>query len=364
MNMLAASFHSRQSDSDDEALTGFGEALHNSQQDNVPPSAATSEEADATSIVGHYFRDAHRHSLLGREAERELGTQLGEALELLLTRVKQPDPERAFCIRDVLEQWSACQRPEDSDTRAAQADIERYRHKLIEGNLRLAVHIARQHQNRGLPLPDLIQEGNLGLMKAVERFDPGRGFKFSTYAYWWISEEIKRAIKRGRRVVRTPDHVTDQIRVLQAIAARLQRDLGHEPSRAELADATGLSVARIDELLFYSRPEVSTETPIISDSTLILGETLSASHNCAPEYALFEQDRHKILAEVLKELKPREADVLRRRFGLNKGEVETLQEISGELGISRERVRQIEKGALKALQERFGGSMQPHPDEV
>lgn len=364
MNMLVASLQSRQKDLDDEALTGFGEALHSSPQESVPTSASTLDEPDATSLLGHYFRDAQRHSLLGRDAERALGERLGDALNLLLDRVPEPDAERSFCIRDVLGQWQQQQQPDDTETQAAQAEIESYRGQLIEGNLRLAVHIARQHQNRGLPLPDLIQEGNLGLMKAVERFDPGRGFKFSTYAYWWISEEIKRAIKRGRRVVRTPDHVTDEIRVLQAVAARLHRDLGREPNRAELSDVTGMTTARIEELLFYARPEVSTEAPILSDSALVLGETLPASPSYAPEYALFEQDRHKILAEVLQQLKPREADVLRRRFGLRKGEVETLQQISGELGISRERVRQIEKGALKSLRERFGADIQPHPDDV
>lgn len=363
MNMLAASHQSRHRDVDDEAQTGLGEALHSSQPETVQ-TASVAEESDATSLVGHYFRDAQRHTLLGRDAERALGERLSKALNVLLARVSEVDPDKAFCIRDVLEQWSAQAQGDDPEAITAKAAVERYRGQLIEGNLRLAVHIARQYQNRGLPLPDLIQEGNVGLMKAVERFDPDRGFKFSTYAYWWISEEIKRAIKRGRRVVRTPDHVTDEIRVLQAVAARMQRDLGREPNRRELAETTGLKPSRIEELLFYARPEISTETPILSDSTLMLGETLSAGHNCAPEYALFERDRHKILAEVLLQLKPREADVLRRRFGLHRGEVETLQQISGELGISRERVRQIEKGALKALRERFSGQVQPHPDEV
>lgn len=362
MNMLVASLHSRQTDLDDEPQAGFGEAFDNSPQDSAPPTAL-SDDADTTSVVGHYFRDAQRHTLLGRDAEKNLGERLSAALSLLLQRADWQDPQRTLCIRDVLEQVPEAA-SDDQEARAARADIERYRSRLIEGNLRLAVHIARQYQNRGLPLPDLIQEGNLGLMKAVERFDPSRGFKFSTYAYWWISEEIKRAIKRGRRVVRTPDHVTDEIRVLQAIAARVQRELGREPSRAELSAATGLSPVRIEELLFYARPELSTETPILEESALMLGDTLSASRSCTPEYVLFEQDRHKILAGVLAQLKPREADILRRRFGLRSGEVETLQEISGELGISRERVRQIEKGALKALQERFGGNEQPSPEDV
>ena len=323
-----------------------------------PPIAATGE-LEPESLVGHYYRDTRRFPLLGREAERELGERLNQALAILLERVREPDPAKTACIRDVLDQYRGRKtRPGqiDAEAEAALGVMDEARQTLIQGNLRLAVHIARRYQNRGLALSDLIQEANLGLMKAVERFDPSRGFKFSTYAYWWISEEVKRAIKRGGRSVRNPDHVADEIRVLQAIAGRVQRELGHEPSRRELAEAAGLDRQRLEELLAYARSEISTESPLADDGGLVLGDTLSADPRYAPEYALFEHDRHRILADVLAQLKPREADVLRRRFGLRKGEVETLQQISGELGISRERVRQIEKGALKALRERFGGN--------
>lgn len=358
MNMMVlASLQSRQRELDDEARTGKGEGSYDSHNVVAEPSAALPDgtgELDPESLVAHYFRDAYRHPLLGREAERELGERLGKALELILSKLPAPDPERILCIRDVLDQWEPAAIPVDDEVALALEVVDRYRVALIQGNLRLAVHIAKRYQHRGLALPDLIQEANLGLMKAVERFDPAKGFKFSTYAYWWISEEVKRAIKRGRRVVRTPDHIGDEIRVLRAITARVQRELGRKPSRRELAEATGLETGRIDDLLGYARPEVSTETPLADDGDLMLGDTLSASQNYAPEYALFEHDRHKILANVLDQLKPREADILRRRFGLRKGEVETLQQISGELGVSRERVRQIEKAALKTLRERFG----------
>lgn len=383
--MRVAILHSRQTDPD-HARGGRGASSAPStreapqaqpQQEPLPGSL---DETGPDSVIGQYFRDAHRYPLLGRDAERALGDRLSSHLNLLLSLAQRPGitsspgaflesacsetnrsantwSESTFCIRDVLAIWQANRDSAHSQAGSAIAGIEYCRQELIQGNLRLAVHIARRYQNLGLPLADLIQEANLGLMKAVERFDPGKGFKFSTYAYWWVSEEVKRAIKRGRSVVRTPDHVGDEIRVMQAVASRVQRELGRKPSRREVAEAIGASPARVEQLLGYAIPEVSTEAPMSQEGDRVLGDALPASRHWAPEYALFEHDRHRILATVLAQLKPREADVLQRRFGLRSGEVETLQEISGVLGISRERVRQIEKSALRTLQEKFADGL-------
>ncbi|MDX1587695.1 MAG: sigma-70 family RNA polymerase sigma factor [Oleiphilaceae bacterium] len=308
------------------------------------------DDNEPVSVIGRYFRDAHRFNLLGDESERDLSAALNDALETLLRQV--PGAElSALTIRDVLSLLEHADVTLDEAGEKAMKSVEECRSRLIESNLRLAVHLARGQQNRGLPLPDLIQEGNVGLIKAVERFDPSRGFKFSTYAYWWIAEEIKRAIKRGRRVVRTPDHVVDEIRRVQAVEARLARTLGELPTREALAEATDSTPARIEELYRFARPEVSTATPIAIEGDLTLSDTLMDTEAHPVDESLGERDQQRVLDEVLSLLRPREGEILRRRFGLGMREPETLQIISEDMGISRERVRQIEKAAMKKLRE-------------
>lgn len=308
------------------------------------------DDQEPASVVGHYFRDAHRFSLLGKEEERDLGASLETTLRGLLREVAEPEPD-ALTIREVLGRVETHTGTLSEQARQHLADLRRWRRELIQSNLRLAVYIARGQQHRGLPLPDLIQEANLGLIKAVERFDPTRGFKFSTYAYWWISEEVKRAIKRGRRVVRTPDHVVDEIRRLQAVEGRLQRESGEQPDRYQLARAADTTPDRVDELLGFARPEVSTATPISSEGDLELGDTLADDSGDLGDSPLMERDQARLLKDLFHLLREREADILGRRFGINRDEPETLQLISEALGISRERVRQIEKGALRKLRE-------------
>ncbi len=317
-------------------------------KDPAPPNLETLDDNEPETVVGHYFRDGHRFSLLGPEAERELSRRLVSALQTLLEAVEATT--EAMTIRDVLAVVDESEVQLDDEAREARSVVADCRRQLIESNLRLGVHIARGQQGRGLPLPDLIQEANLGLIKAVERFDPTRGFRFSTYAYWWISEEVKRAIKRGRRVVRTPDHVVDEIRRLQAVEARLLRESGEAPDRDRLAGEVEATPERVDELQALARPEVSTATPITGDGELELGDTLSEETD-GDEGLMVERDRNRILQDLFTILRPREVDIVRRRFGLDRDEPETLQIISAQLGISRERVRQIEKGALKKLRE-------------
>lgn len=317
-------------------------------KDPPSPNLEALDENEPASILGHYFRDGHRHSLLGQAAERELSARLVAALDILLEAADET--VEAKTIRDVLAVVGADDIAAHESAREARDVVAECRRQLIESNLRLAVHIARGQQGRGLPLPDLIQEANLGLIKAVERFDPTRGFRFSTYAYWWITEEVKRAIKRGRRVVRTPDHVVDEIRRLQAVEARLLRESGEQPAREQLAEEVDVTPERIEQLQAFARSEVSTATPIGADGELELGDTLADSVD-PEEDLLGDRDRNRLLRDLFMILRPREVDIVRRRFGLDCDEPETLQVISTELGISRERVRQIEKGALKKLRE-------------
>ncbi len=322
----------------------------NDIQERVDASAGV-QNSELGSLVGHYFRDAARHELLTEAGERRLSGRLVRCFEILAAdQGLAADVPRT--IRDVVADRT------EADFRSLRARrafrlVRASRELLIQSNLRLAVHIARRHANRGLSMSDLIQDGNVGLIKAVERFDPGKGFRFSTYAYWWISEEVKRCLKRGRRVVRTPDHIVDELRALQATTLRLNRELGRTPRQSELARELEVSPVRIHELMTYAGAEVSTEAPANDEGSLVLGDALTLGDSEAPEAALVPRDRRRILNSILENLNAREQDVLTRRFGLDRPEPETLQVISDDMGISRERVRQIEKTALAKLREKF-----------
>lgn len=313
----------------------------------VPP-----EPGDNLSLVTRYFRDANRFGLLGERAERRLSARLARCLAIL-ARYRQLPEGTPLTLRDVTEDLDASAIG-TSRARRAMYLAQHCRRILIQSNLRLSVHLARRHANRGIPLTDLIQEGNVGLIKAVERFDPGKGFRFSTYAYWWISEEVKRSLKRGRRIVRTPEHIVDEIRAMQAAIQQLQRQTGHPPSSQAVADHLGTSRERILELRTFAAPDVSTEAPLTDNADIRLGDALSAEdeHN-QPEQSLVPRDQERLLNDILSNLNPRERDILSRRFGLGLPEPETLQVISDTLGISRERVRQIEKGALEKLRKQY-----------
>lgn len=305
------------------------------------------QQLDTVSLIGFYFRQANELPLLSDAQEKRLNRRLQRALEIL---APEGTESGQLCIRDAKEALAARGHTRSRERRALVL-VEACRRQLIEANLRLSVHIARAHQNRGLSLTDLVQEGNVGLIKAVDRFDPSRGFKFSTYAYWWITEQVRRSLKRSRRVVRTPDHVVDEIRTVQAVEGRLARELGRTPSRQEVAEATGHDPDRVDELLMLARPEVSTALTLNEKESIELGDTLAAGEEMSPLADVEARDQTALLERFLEQLSPREVDIVRRRFGLHSGDPETLQVISDQLGISRERVRQIEKQAIAKLRE-------------
>ncbi|MDX1800198.1 MAG: RNA polymerase sigma factor RpoD/SigA [Marinobacter sp.] len=315
------------------------------------PSPSAFRAGDVSSLVGHYFRDASRHELLGQTAERKLGKRLALCLNIIAADQSLPE-DRPRTIREIVGDLAEADM-HSLRARRAWRLVRACREQLIQSNLRLAVHIARRHANRGLSMSDLIQDGNVGLIKAVERFDPAKGFRFSTYAYWWISEEVKRCLKRGHRVVRAPDHVIDELRTLQNTTMRLHQRLGRTPRQSELARELEVSPRRLNELMTYTGAEVSTEAPTHDEGSLVVGDALSAGDDVSPEHALVPRDRRRLLNQILDELTPREQSVLTRRFGLDRPEPETLQIISDDMGISRERVRQIEKSALKKLQTRY-----------
>jgi RNA polymerase nonessential primary-like sigma factor len=317
------------------------------------PDNAKVQNGDTGTLVGYYFRDASRHNLLTEPGERKLGRRLMRCFEIIASDQNLCD-ETPRTIRDVVGELKET---DLHSTRARRAYrlIRASRENLIQSNLRLAVHIARRHANRGLPMSDLIQDGNVGLIKAVERFDPAKGFRFSTYAYWWISEEVKRCLKRGKGVVRTPDHIVDELRALQSTTLRLNRELGRAPRQSELAHELEVSPSRINELMTYGGTELSTEAPSNDEGSLVLGDSLTLGEEDAPERALVPRDRRRVLDGILEHLNAREQIVVARRFGLDRPEPETLQMISEDMGISRERVRQIEKTAVAKLRQQYEG---------
>lgn len=321
------------------------------------PSPIQAHVGDTESLVGAYFRDASRYQLLSDGAEKKLSRRLSFCYRIITRELALPSDTPQTYREVVGSMGDAC----GFSTRCRRAYQLAFasRRLLIQSNLRLAVHIARRYSNRGIPMTDVIQDANVGLIKAVERFDPTKGFKFSTYAYWWISEEVKRCMKRGTRLVHTPENVVDEIRLLKKASLALNQSLGRMPSQTELAQEIEVSPSRVGELRALAIAELSVDSPVSSSADITLGDSLSASEVSAPDHDMAERDRKRTLSALLAELNDREKDVLSRRFGLNMPEPETLQVISDDLGISRERVRQIEKGALRKLKERFSD-----PDQV
>ncbi|MGV3772454.1 MAG: sigma-70 family RNA polymerase sigma factor [Verrucomicrobiales bacterium] len=223
------------------------------------------------------------------------------------------------------------------------------REDMIKANLRLVVKIAHDYEGLGLPLLDLINEGNIGLMKAVERFDPAKGGKLSTYGSWWIKQSIKRALANQSKTIRLPVHLVDKISKMRRTAMRLQEEFGREPTDDELGEELGISASRVSQLRTAAIRPASLDAPIGDDESNNFAEVVQDENADTPYEQLEDKTVTRMLQEMIKTLDPREATILRYRFGLDGGTEKTLEEVGQKFGVTRERVRQIQNIALSKL---------------
>ncbi|RMI30167.1 sigma-70 family RNA polymerase sigma factor [Nocardia stercoris] len=290
-------------------------------------------QSPAADLVRVYLNGIGKTALLTAADEVELAKRIEAGLyaQYLLETGKRLSPARKRDLAILVRDGQAA------------------RQHLLEANLRLVVSLAKRYTGRGMPLLDLIQEGNLGLIRAMEKFDYTKGFKFSTYATWWIRQAITRGMADQSRTIRLPVHLVEQVNKLARIKRELHQQLGREASDQELADESGIPVEKIADLLDHSRDPVSLDMPVGSDEEAPLGDFIEDSEATSAESAVLAGFMVRDVRMVLATLDEREQQVIRLRFGLDDGQPRTLDQIGKLFGLSRERVRQIEREVMSKL---------------
>jgi RNA polymerase primary sigma factor len=332
--------HAETLSAEDEDEEDERDALLKVLKKDLTADAGYQAALDTDDVVGLYLKEAGRVPLLTAAEEVMLAKRM-EAAEFARVRLEDTESEQDFVLG-----WS-----EEQGLRATMLDGEKAQEHLIRANARLVISVAKKYIGRGVPFLDLIQEGNIGLIRATNKFEYQRGHKFSTYATWWIRQAVSRAVADQGRTIRVPVHMGDQLNRMRRVQLQLLQELGREPKIDELALGMDTTPDKVENLLEISRRPVSLETPIDDEGDSTFGDFVEDSSSPAPSEEVATHLLHVQLQQALDKLPPREAQILRLRYGLADGRVYTLEEVGQTIGVTRERVRQLEAQALNRLRQ-------------